>query len=704
MNISVKWLNRYLEPADLSVADAVSVIEAASFPIEAVEELPGGDARLDVEVTSNRGDALCHVGLARDVAAATGRRLKEPEPAARASGGPAAGVTAVDNRVVDGGLCPRFTARVIEGVRVGPSPAWLRGALEAVGQRSINNIVDVSNYVLFELGHPSHTFDLGALAERRLVVRRAQSGEKLTALDGREHELRAEDLVVADAERAVSLAGIIGGIDTGVTERTTDVLLEVATWDPSTVRRTARRLDIRTDASHRFERVVDARGLAAASDRCVELILDVAGGTLREGLIDEGADPEPRQMVRLRASRVEHVLGKALPPEEMARLLETIGFGVEVRGVNGETVLGCAVPHFRPDVTREIDLIEEVARLHGIDSFESAAHVTVPLEIDHPPVWREREDVLTRAGGALAGCGFYETVTFSFVDEKQAAPFLPEGLRLLKVDEARRKESPFLRPSIVPSLLTCRRANQDGLVDGPGGVRLFETASVFAENTGGARETVERRNLGLLMDAGVKPDERQRAVRELRGAIDAVVRAVAGHAAGTVATDAPGFAPFHAHGTFAPIAARATPREEPVRLGYFGVLSRRTIEPWGLDQSVAVAELGLEELRGLLRTPSGVAGLPAFPAIERDLSLVTPDALAWAEVEGLIGSLGLDRLEAVEFVGSYRGKQVGAGKKSLTARLRFRDPGRTLRHEEVDPEVDRAVASCRERLGAELRA
>jgi phenylalanyl-tRNA synthetase beta chain len=692
MDASVKWMNRYLEPGDVTPDEAVRVLEATSFPIEERQDLPDGDAVLDVEITSNRGDCVCHLGLARELSAATGRSLVVPDVTLGDGAGAVSEHTSVDNQVPE--LCPRFTARIIRGVTVGPSPAWLVDLLERIGQRSINNIVDVSNYVLFELGHPSHTFDLNTLAEQRLIVRHGTDGEAFTALDGKAYKLRASDLVVADAERAVSLAGIIGGLDTGVTEKTTDVLLEVATWDPPTIRRTARRLDIRTDAGYRFERIVDPRNLAWASARAAELIVEVAGGELVDGLISEGRSFEPRSVVDVRLARVAHVLGIDIPAAEITGLLRAVGFDVE-----GGEELACTVPQDRPDVTREIDVIEEIARLHGIDKFPVASRLDVPLEIDHPTTWADREHVLRMTGDVLTAHGFYETVTFSFLPEVQAAPFVQSGERLIKVDEARRKDAPFLRPSIVPSLLTCRRANQDGRVDVAGGVRLFEIASTFAEeDSKEARKTIERQSLAMVMDAGTKHEQQQASFRAMRAAIEELIERIGGHAASVRIQTAAPDVPILAKGHAAKVVAEGS------EVGRIAILGVRELATWGLDGPVVCAELDFAQLLSLYPPENKVESLPTFPAIERDLSLVVDEALPWADLHGLVEGLGLDLLEHCSFVGTFRGKQVGAGRKSVTLRLGFRDPGRTLRHEEVDPQMERLVGAATSSLGAEVRS
>lgn len=703
MLASVRWLNRYLAPADLSADQAEHVLTHVGFPIESRQDLPDGDVRLDVELTSNRGDCLCHTGLAREIAAATGRHLAlptiAPEPP-RASGAPgAADLTSVENRLSTSG-CPRFTARVIRGVKVGPSPAWLVQALESVGQRSINSIVDISNFVMLELGHPNHVFDLDRLSGKRLIVRHAHAGERFTALDGRAHELRDGEMVVADAQRAQGLAGIIGGMDARVTEQTRDVLLEVATWDPLAVRRAARRLDIRTDASHRFERYVDPRDLDAVSLRAARLIVEIAGGELVPGMIDQGAPLAPRTVISLRPERCRRLLGVSVNDAEIKALLTRLGVDVTGDPAGRDPTLRCTAPAHRPDLVREVDLIEEVARLKGLESFELAPSLGVDLSLAQPGEWASREKALSQIGRTLEGLGFFEAVTFSFLPEAHAELFLPPGMRLLKVDESRRGGEPYLRPSIIPSLLTCRRANQDASVRAEGGVRLFETASNFAEiddGTAFARRTVETRTLALVADAPGGHDERQAALRLVRGAIERLARALGGPSVGVEVRPIPPLFPALEPGATAGVLINAQ------RAGYIGLLAPSCQARWGLESPVVIAELGLKELIGLYPPKAVASALPRFPAVERDLSLVVDEAVEWSRIESTIAALAPPRLESIEFVGVYRGKQAGPERKSVTLRMHFRDPERTLRREEVDPVITLILDACRHAFGAELR-
>lgn len=736
MLTSIRWLNKLLSPgapgqATLSADEAERVLTNTSFPIEPPKDehgvirtpsghgrlLPDGDVILDVEVTSNRGDCLCHLGLAREIAAATGRRLLVPAPdLSRFPGGPAAStITSVTSEA--GALCPRFTARVIRGVRVGPSPAWLAQALESIGQRPINNIVDISNYVLFEIGHPNHVFDLNTLAGRRLIVRQARPGEAFTALDGRTHKLIASDLVVADAEKAQSLAGVIGGLSTGVTGRTTDVLLEVATWDPPTIRRTARRLNIVTDAGRRFERFVDPRDLEWASARAAELILEIAGGTLCEGMIDVGpaaCAPAPRTAIDLRVERCAHVLGIDVPAPRMKQLLEAVG--VEAAGVSnrgGATVLSCLAPHHRPDLTREIDLIEEVARLNQIDNIPVASSLPVRLDAKHPPEWSRREKAMREAAAVLTGAGFYETVTFSFLPKDAAARFLPKGLRLVKIDEERRKDMPYLRPSLIPSLLNCMRANREAMVHGGAGasggsesIRFYEAAAVFAEEDDGeayARKTVEHVNVGMVLTApaGMKAAAaRQHALRALRGTIETLVARLGGTKASAGFTPREAIVPaFDAAkgGVTVGISINGAPA------GYLGLLADPALAAWSIEEPVAAAEVDLASLVALYPPAANVQPLPHFPGIDRELTLDVPEATPWARVDALVNRLKLDLLVGHRFVTAYRGKPVRDGAKAVTLSLHFRSPERTLKKEEVEPQMSALIDAAKSELSAELR-
>jgi phenylalanyl-tRNA synthetase beta chain len=698
MNLSLRWLNDYLDPGNLTKEEAEDVLTNLGSPIETWD----GD-KFDLEVTSNRGDLLCHLGAAREVAAKTGRKLKHngpvpPDLRTKDAGQPASNFLKLTNSVPDS--CPLFTARVIKGVKVGPSPAWLKERLESIGQRSINNVVDVTNFITFELGNPCHAFDLAKLEGSTLEIRWARPKEELTTLDGKKRILSADELVVADAKRATSLAGVIGGAGSEVSDSTTDVVFEVATWDPGTIRRAARRHGIRTDASFRFERIVDPRTLQYASDRGAALIVHLAGGKLLEGTLTAGKPLPPFTTIQLRPQRCRELLGIDVSIEEMERYLLgqcLIEFKpMSSKGKDAVDEIWCTVEPGRPDLTREVDLIEEVARLKGLAAIPIHERVEVAVK---PP--QATETARRELAEILAGLGFFEAVTFSFTTPKEAALFLPKGLKESTLAEQRSAAEPALRPSVLTGLLACRRQNQHAQNHVEGGLRLFEAASVYAQTEG--NKSIENLNLGLLLDLQTKGKsaanaELQHAIRLLRGSIESAVASVAGPGAALTFTPAQPHAAAFDQAAFAQVSLNNKP------LGYLGLLTKEIQALYDLAAPVVGAELNLPALLATYPPKTKVHELPAFPGIERDISIVIPESIPWSQVESLARKAQRPPLERVVFVGTFRNEKLGKGKKSLTLRLSFRDDSRTLRHEEVDAPTADVISTLKSQLGAELRA
>lgn len=691
MNIGYQWLARYLTNPP-PVGEVQSALIHAGFPVESCTQV-GQDWRLDVEITSNRGDCLSHLGLAREVAAQIGQPLRSPAtPPAPAGDEPVERALRLENHAPQ--ACPLFTARVVRGVRVGPSPGWLREALESVGQRSINNVVDVTNFICLELGNPCHVFDLSRLRGGALDVRWARAGETLTTLDGKARRLAADDLVVADDAGPQSLAGVMGGADSEVSPGTTDVVFEMATWDPVVVRRAARRHGLRTDASYRFERVVEPRTLAGAADRAVALLAQIAGGRVSRGVLQAGRPLPAPVRVRFRPARCRQLLGIDIPTEEMVALLARVEVECAPVGRGGDEI-ACTPPAFRPDLTREADLIEEVGRIKGLGAIPVHERLEVRVRPPQPSELARREIAAT-----LTGLGFYEAVTFSFASPAAASAFLPAGLETIGVDDDRRGDEPILRPSVLPGLLACRRKNQHALVHEPGGVRLYEIAAAFAQQQGRA---VEHLNLALLLDVACKSRtpavaELQQGVRLIRGAVEALARAMAGPDAPPRIEPAEPHAPGFDPGAFARLWRGGTP------LGYFGLLTKECLASFDLASPVAVAELDLAALTAGYPPVPAVTPLPAFPGIERDVSLIVPEQTRWSQIEREVLAAAAPPLVGVSFVTTYRGAQTGKGRKSVTFRLAFRDPSRTLRHEEIDAPVHRLIEGLRATFDAAVRA
>ncbi|MGB1124230.1 MAG: phenylalanine--tRNA ligase subunit beta [Phycisphaeraceae bacterium] len=672
MKVSLHWLNRLLEPA-IDVEEAERLLTAGGFPVEETEPV-GDDTMIDVEVTSNRPDVLSHVGVAREIAARSERTLNAPACELPDEAGEAINtLTSVANEAPD--LCALYTARVITGVKIGPSPDWLVQALEAVGQRSVNNVVDITNFVLLELGQPLHAFDLNLLAGKKIVVRKAAKDEAFEAIDHTKHKLQDDMLVIADGEKPVALAGVMGGAHSEVNDNTTDLLIESAMFDELAVRRASRKLKLFSDSSFRFERGVDPLGVEAASKRCCELILELAGGTLAKGVIRVGQDDPEATVLSLRTQRTRDLLGIDLSDEQQADLLKALG--IEATADAG--TITATIPSYRLDLVREIDLIEEIARQHGLANIPTNEKINIVAH--HPQDNVESKRVIVET---LVAHGYHETITPSLIPLKDAEQFVVSSEPASLTSDSRRLDN-TLRPAVLPSLLACRKLNQDV---GNHDVKLFEIASGWGKREG---EIKEGRQLAILRDA----DDPQQAVSELKGTISEVVHALGGDAAS-------GNLSFEAiEDPWYEVAAVIKLGDMPA--GSFGLTKQTLTDHFGLQTRVVSALICMENITSVYPPEHQAGELPKYPAIERDLSVVVDEATPWQVISETITTANPDLLESTNFVGTYRGKQVGKGKKSVTLRMQFRDPSTTLRHEQVDPQVETVVKALGEKVGAELR-
>jgi phenylalanyl-tRNA synthetase beta chain len=678
MLTSARWLDDYLDPP-ASPDEQAELLTQAGFPLEDREEviLPDGstDVRQDYEMTSNRGDAVCHVGLAREIAAISGRMLKPPRPEPTITGPAAGDIATVTNHEPQ--RCPLYTGRIIRGVKVGPSPQWLQDRLIARGDIPRNNVVDATNFVLFELGQPTHVFDLAKLKGPEIVVRMAKAGEPFLPIGEGEAEVKltADDLVIADAADAVAIGGVKGGALTAVTESTTDLLLEAASFDPVSVRNTSRRLNIASDSSYRFERGVHPAQVNEAAERLAELILELAGGELCEGVLSDGAPiPEPRT-ASMRPGRCRRIIGLPITDEQMLESLAKLGFEPRLDG----DWIRCIVPCQRLDIEREIDLIEEVSRIYGHDNIPVTD--TIEVRVAAP---QATELAKQAVANELVGMGFIETITHSLTSEKHAALFMPPGMKPLRVADERAKAEPVLQPSTLPSLLRVYALNRDnGVTD----VKLFEQAATFAFH---GNDHLESMNLGLLIPI----PEGEPSLREMRGVIDRVIEIVIGHDTQVTLLTEPALPWLE---PFAAIQINGR------MLGTYGLVSADVLKTFDIDVPVAVAEIGLPAFYAAFPPETPAHALPSFPAIERDFSPILDESVTWAALHDAVRRLELQYLETTQFVTTYRGKGIAKGRKSLTFRLRFRAPDRTLKHAEVDPQVDAVVDALRSSFNAELR-
>ena len=684
MKISLEWLSEYVAGAlrEIGAERAGEALMNGGLPVESIEAR-GDDVVIDVEVTSNRSDCLSHVGIAREVAALLDRAFADVKVGPAQAGKSGAGPAGVEIQAPE--LCPFYSARVIRGVKVGPSPAWMVKRLEAIGLRSINNVVDVTNYVLMELGQPLHAFDLDRLQEGRIVVRRARKGERLVSIDGKVRELDPEMLVIADGRDPVAIAGVMGGKESEVGAGTVNVLLESARFDPLSVRKTSRRLALRSDSSYRFERGIDPTLAEKASLRAAELIVQVAGGQIvgerhegTETCRHEGTEARRHEgKISLRLSKIRSVLGVDVPANEAVDALRRLGFAPSLKG----DVVECTVPTWRLDVSIEVDLVEEVARVIGYDRIP--VKETIEVRVTPPQEELVRIDQIR---ATLVAAGYFEALTFSWVADALKDDFVPENAKgLLRADQSVRADNAHLRPSVLPGLLEAVRRNESV---GNAGAKLFEIGSVFWIGERGMGEdpsVYETRHVALVGSNDY---------REVRGAVEALLESLDGAKPVRITPDhAPGFA----QGACGLIVWGTWP------VGHVGRIDRRIVEKLGLREAPVAAELYLEPLlNGASRVPR-VTELAKFPAVKRDLSLVVAEKVSYAKIESIVRDLKLPNLEEIEYVTTYRGKQIGEGNKSVTIELVFRSESGTLTSEEVEGSVERVVGAAKEKVGATLR-
>jgi phenylalanyl-tRNA synthetase beta chain len=675
MKISLEWLKEYL-PGELDPQVAADALTHGGLNVDAIEQVDN-DTVLEVEVTSNRGDCLSHIGVARELAALLGRDFRDVKPQATESADPAS--SAVSVRIDAPELCPHYTARVIRGVKVQPSPAWLARRLTAVGLRPINNVVDVTNYVLFEMGQPLHAFDYARLSgganNKQIIVRQARRGEKLMTIDGKDQPIAPPMLVIADADVPVALAGVMGGKATEVSDGTTDVLLESARFDPLSVRKTARALQMRSDSSYRFERGIDPTLPERASLRAAQLIRQTAGGTLCRGVVAAGSPTySPRQVV-LRLSRMQQLLGVALPTDGAIAALSRLGLNPVLDG----GAIKVTVPSWRLDLGIEADLIEEVARVLGYDKIPQRDEISIRVAPPQPEI------VTTETiRQSLIASGYFEAITFSFVSDGLRSDFMPAGegdsATALRADATVRKDNATLRPSLLPGLLEAVRRNESV---GTAGARLFEIGSTFLAGAGG--KVIERRRLGL-----VGSDD----YREVRGAVESLLaRLDADRTIAVIPENKPGFA----RGA----CGRIDWADKPI--GYIGRIDRAIADKLSLRELPAVAELDLLALLSGAKHVPQQRALPKFPAVRRDLSLDLDENVKFDKVAATIHSVKPENLEDVEYVTTYRGKPLEAGKKSVTVTLVFRSSEGTLTSEQADAALSKVIDAAKSQLGATLR-
>ena len=705
MKVLYNWLKEFVDvtaPAD----EVRARLSTAGLSTEGLEETAAGPM-LDIDLTTNRPDCLGHYGVARELAAICRTPLKRVDPKLKEVPERAETVARVEIETPE--LCGRFTARVIRGVKVQPSPDWLRQRLEALGHASINNVVDATNYVMLELGHPLHAFDLETLAGKRIVVRRPRANEKkFHTLDGQERTLTGAMCMVCDAARPTGVGGVMGGLDTEISFSTKNVLLECAWFEPVPLRRTARALGLRTEASMRFERGMDPEWAEVASRRCAELIQQLAGGDILAGVIDVYPRKPERQRIELHRRELLRVMGADVPDKDIEEILSALGFEPQrIDGARGSkdslmAAWECRRPTWRHDVTREIDLVEEVARHYGFDRFP--ARLPVAKQPAARMAHAEAEDAIRQC---LMALGYEEAISIPLVDPQLDALFcdLPAGSTALRIGNPLAEDASILRTSGIVNMLHALEWN---INRGQQNVRLFEIGKKYRLDGTTPVETVILTigATGLAREKSPRENARDYSFADLKGVVDAVAGFTGG--LGWSSTSPPAWLhPAHGGVILGRSICAATGGRVATSVGIAGQLARRIAERFKLRQEVFVAEMLFEPLcegwqaqRAAIRfTP-----IPKFPAVERDFSLLLADGIAFAQVAEVIRALGIREVRRIEAVDLFRGGQVPAGSYSLLVRVTLQSEEATFTDAQLTDISSRIVAALEKVLGATLRS
>ena len=706
MRIVYNWLKEFVDVTERA-ADLRARLSLAGTAIDSVEDSAAGPV-LDAEVTANRPDCLGHYGMAREVAAIYRLPVKPLQPKLKEAGEKASDATRVDIESPD--LCARYTARVLRGVKIQPSPDWLRQRLEAIGQNSINNVVDITNYVMFELGQPLHAFDLdklarpGGQAQTRIVVRRALPGEKIRTLDGIERKLEKDMCVIADASHAVAIGGVMGGAESEIGFASRNLLIESAWFDPISVRRTSKSLGLRTEASYRFERGCDPEMAETASRRAAELIQQLAGGELLAGVVDVYPRREPALIIELSRKELLRVMGADVPDRDIEEILSALGFHPVRKDANRGSagsilaVWDCKQPSWRRDVTRGIDLIEEVARHYGYDKFPPRLPPAKQSAKRQPHAAAQ-----DRLRERLVALGYQEIVAIPLVDSRRDEIFRAEGVAPAAIGNPLAEDASVMRSNGIVSMVDALEWN---LNHGQRNLRLFEIGKAYALRDG---EPVEAPVLtlgatGLAREKTIYEPAREFSFADLKGDLDGVGQLAGGNWDWRPSTKS----------WLNPARAGEINMLDPLTqalssppIGVAGQLARKVADQLKLRQEIFLAELRLDALLNAMEAAGTLRRfepLPRFPAVERDFALVLADGITFAQVSEAMRALEIPELRRVEAADLFRGGQVPAGKFSLMIRVTFQSAEATLTDAQIADYSSRIVTALERQLGATLRA
>ncbi len=693
MKIQKDWLQQYVD-CSLPTPELGHLLTMAGLEIEAFEKIPleGGGLTdvLELNVTPNRGYCLSHLGVAREVAALTESTLKllNPEKSLKESKRGSAIEEKLAVHLDDPELCPRYAAMVIENVKVKPSPQWLQDRLTAVGLRPINNVVDITNFVLMEYGQPLHAFDLSLLKKNEIIVRRANDKEVIETLDGSQLTLEPDTLVIADGVRPVALAGVMGGANSQVTETTESIVLESACFNPSSIRKTSKKYGLRSDSSYRFERGIDIDSVISAQARAALLIEELAGGTIAQGEIDLYPSPRPAVKLVFRVGRCNAILGTSLKTNTVKKYLEALDMKIE-KAENDQFEL--MVPASRPMIEREIDLIEEVARLHGYDQIE----ITDPSGRLNPLKPTDLQKTSQALKQLMCNMGFTETINYSFLEKNITEHFIDafgnDGATTISLDNPISVDLGTMRTSLMPGLV---KSSVRNIRHGAKSLRLFELGAAFFQKDD---QVVERPCLAAIITGPYPADVWTETGKgydfyDIKGTLESLL------------------SHFGINGEYQLTTKSYLKQDTSIdclvgetSIASLGELSASTAKKFELDQSLFAFEIDLEGWVNALPSTVRFEPLPRFPGIFRDISLLVDKSVSSGEVRKVIEQAGPPLLKQTELYDHFEGKKLEPGKKSLTFALTFQSPDRTLTDEEVNPVFEKIVEQLVEKVQAHLR-
>ncbi|MFH1406406.1 MAG: phenylalanine--tRNA ligase subunit beta [Candidatus Omnitrophota bacterium] len=680
MKIPLNWLKDYVD-IKISPKDLADKLTMAGLEVTAVED-KNGEKIFEIEITPNRPDLLSIIGVAREVAAVTNAKLKIPH--AKTKNQKPKTKKELDIKIEDKKGCERYAGIVIGGVKVRPSPDWVIKRLEAVGVRPVNNVVDITNYVLFETGQPLHAFDYDKLSGKKIIVRRARNSEAITTIDKEKRALNENILIIADAAKPIAIAGVMGGLDTEVGFGTKTIMLESAWFDPVLVRKGSRKLGVSSDSSYRFERNVDLENTLVYAARAAQLIAQICGGKIIYAT-DAGRKKIPATPVLLKAQNVEKLLGINVPAKASETILKRLGFGVKKQG----GVLKVSVPSYRrQDITREVDLIEEIARIFGYDKLPMSLPKGAGDDRERKSYSRGMEE---RIKQTLSGLGFYEVITYSLINEDMFKRARIDTKNIIPLKNPLSRDAAFMRSSILPGILSTisRNLNKKNL-----DIKLFEIGKVFYKSA----HPEEKTNIAIAI-TGVRNDnwQQKRAKSDffdLKGTLEALFEALG-----------VGDAEFKYRSCFhLSESASAEVFVGKNAIGYAGKLSEEVLRAFDIEQDVFVAELFVDEILKFAKTKKAYTAPPKYPCVVRDISMFILDDVPAADIEGIIKRTGGEVIKRIKIFDCYKGTDTPKGEKSLAFSLEYQRPDRTLTDEEVNNIHSKIIQALKEKLNPQIRS